>query len=188
MREKEIIRYGFGHTSVGAILVSRGDDGLVAIIIREHAGDEALIATLQARLRRATLRHDQHGMQADVDAVAGFVERPTANIKLPLDVRGTDFQRRVWAAVLKVPFAHTTTFTAIAKAAGSPRAVRAVGSACTRNPLEFAIPCHRVMRSDGAYSGGSEWGDRRQAAIVQREVAAAPKGSRTRPHNTGEDR
>jgi AraC family transcriptional regulator, regulatory protein of adaptative response / methylated-DNA-[protein]-cysteine methyltransferase len=92
---------------------------------------------------------------------------------LPLDIRGTDFQRRVWAAVERVPFATTTTFAEIARQAGSPNAVRAVGNACSRNPLEFAIPCHRVLRSDGSFSGGSPWGDHRQSTIVGREAARA---------------
>jgi AraC family transcriptional regulator, regulatory protein of adaptative response / methylated-DNA-[protein]-cysteine methyltransferase len=71
---------------------------------------------------------------------------------------------------MEIPFGNTTTFAQIAKQVGSPRAVRAVGNACSRNPIEFAIPCHRVLRSDGSYSGGSQWGDRRQATIVQREA------------------
>jgi AraC family transcriptional regulator, regulatory protein of adaptative response / methylated-DNA-[protein]-cysteine methyltransferase len=172
MTASETIRYGIAPTSVGAILVGASAAGLVAIIIRERADDEELAAILQARFPHAALSHDQRGMQQAVETVAGFIENPSNNITLPLDIRGTEFQRQVWAGVMAVPFAHTTTFAAIAESVGSPRAVRAVGNACSKNPLEFAIPCHRVLRSNGAYSGGSEWGDWRQATIVRREAAA----------------
>ena len=106
-----------------------------------------------------------------VEAMINFVEDPHGSLTLPLDIRGTDFQRRVWEAVGRIPFGRTTTFLEIARAIGVPRAVRAVGNACSQNPLEFAIPCHRVLRTDGSYSGGSAWGDRRQETIVQREAA-----------------
>jgi AraC family transcriptional regulator of adaptative response/methylated-DNA-[protein]-cysteine methyltransferase len=110
-----------------------------------------------------------------------FVESPRANIALALDIRGTEFQRLVWAAVMKVPFGETSTFAQIAREIGSPHAVRAVGNACSQNPLEFAIPCHRILRSDGSYAGGSAWGDRRQSTIVQREAHR----SETQPSKQG---
>ena len=112
---------------------------------------------------------------------SAFVEDPRENLTLPLDIRGTDFQRRVWEAVSEIPFGRTTTFAEIGRVIGAPKAVRAVGNACSRNPLEFAIPCHRVLRGDGSYSGGSEWGDRRQETIVQRETASASKSQSKRP-------
>jgi AraC family transcriptional regulator of adaptative response/methylated-DNA-[protein]-cysteine methyltransferase len=171
----EVIRYGFGQTSVGTILVAVNNSGIVAIAIREHPEENALIATLRARFPCNKLRHDPTETRAAVAEVVNFVEGPRGNIALPLDIRGTEFQRRVWAAVMGVPFAKTTTFAEIARKVGSPRAVRAVGNACSQNPLEFAIPCHRVLRSDGSYSGGSEWGDRRQSTIVRREMAAESK-------------
>lgn len=171
-RSRELIRYGLGQTSVAAILVAASDKGVVAIFIQERPDDEAFVRALRARFPRAELRHDGAGAREMVEAVISFVENPRGNLTLPLDVRGTDFQRRVWAAVRKIPFGRTTTFLEIARAIGAPRAVRAVGAACSRNPLEFAIPCHRVLRTDGSYSGGSEWGDRRQETIVQREAAS----------------
>lgn len=126
-----------------------------------------------------------------IETVVGFVEKPRGNITLPLDIRGTAFQRRVWAAVMKVPFAETTAFAAVAREIGAPRAVRAVGNACSQNPREFTIPCHRVLKSDGSYSGGSTWGDIRQSTIVRREAewvatrslpnSAARQGWRQRP-------
>jgi AraC family transcriptional regulator of adaptative response/methylated-DNA-[protein]-cysteine methyltransferase len=166
----EVIRYGFGHSSAASILVALSDKGVVAILIREHPGDEAFVVTLRARFPRAKLQHDRAATRESIEAVVAFVERPTANLMLPLDIRGTDFQRRVWTAVRKIPFAETTVFAEIARRIDAPRAVRAVGNACALNPLEFAIPCHRVMRSDGSYSGGSTWGDLRQSTIVRREA------------------
>jgi AraC family transcriptional regulator of adaptative response/methylated-DNA-[protein]-cysteine methyltransferase len=174
--DTEMVRYGFGQTSVGTILVALSDGGTVAIAIREHREEDALVAALRARLPHATLQHDPTGTRDAVEAVAGFVERPRGNIALRLDIRGTEFQRRVWAAVMKVPFAKTTTFAEVAREVGSPLAVRAVGNACSQNPLEFAIPCHRVLRSDGSYSGGSAWGDHRQSTIMQREAQSSAAG------------
>jgi AraC family transcriptional regulator of adaptative response/methylated-DNA-[protein]-cysteine methyltransferase len=153
------------------LLVALSSNGVAAIMIQERPDDEALVAALRARFPRAELRRYDAATRKAIEAVVDFVERPHANLDLPLDIRGTNFQRRVWDAVLSVPFGETTTFANVAREAGYPRAVRAVGNACTNNPLEFAIPCHRVLRSDGSWSGGSPWGDRRQAAIVGREAA-----------------
>jgi AraC family transcriptional regulator of adaptative response/methylated-DNA-[protein]-cysteine methyltransferase len=165
----EVIRYGFGQTSLGAILVALSDNGVVAIAITEHAGRDAQIEALQERFPRARLERDALATRDAVKRIVGFVETPHADLGLALDIRGTAFQRRIWKAVANIPFATTSSFAAIAKEVGSPRAVRAVGNACSRNPLEFAIPCHRVLRTDHSYAGGSAWGDRRQATLVARE-------------------
>jgi AraC family transcriptional regulator of adaptative response/methylated-DNA-[protein]-cysteine methyltransferase len=167
------IRFGLGRTSVGALLVAVAPAGLVAVIIREHPDADAQIAELERRFPNAHLVRDDEGTKAEMAAVINFVEAPTGNIELPLDIRGTEFQRRVWREVLAIPFGQTTSFADIAARIGRPTAVRAVGNACSNNPLEFAIPCHRVLRSDGSWAGGSAWGDRRQCAIVTREAAAA---------------
>ena len=177
----ELIRYSFGQTSIAAFLIALSDKGVVAIVIREHLDDETLVEALAARFPCAELRHDGSGARAMVDAIVGFVEKPSKNLAVPLDIRGTDFQRRVWEAVLKIPLGGTMTFADIARAIGVPKAVRAVGNACSQNPLEFAIPCHRVLRSDGSYSGGSTWGDRRQKTLVQREAAALKTPSKIPP-------
>jgi 2-iminobutanoate/2-iminopropanoate deaminase len=169
----ELIRYGVGQTSIAAFLLALSDKGVVVILIQEHPGDEKLAAALRARFPRTELQHDHAGTREMVESAVNFVEDPCGNLALPLDIRGTDFQRRVWGAVSKIPFARTTTFLEIARAIGAPKAVRAVGNACSQNPLEFAIPCHRVLRSDGSYSGGSEWGDRRQKTLVEREARRA---------------
>jgi AraC family transcriptional regulator, regulatory protein of adaptative response / methylated-DNA-[protein]-cysteine methyltransferase len=168
---RELIRYGLGQTSIAAILFALSDKGVVAILIRELPDEGKLVAAFEARFARAELRHDHAATRDMVEAVVSVVEHPRGNLALPLDIRGTDFQRRVWEAVSKIPFGRTTTFLEIAHAIGAPKAVRAVGNACSPNSLEFAIPCHRVLRSDGSYSGGSEWGDRRQKALDLRRLS-----------------
>ena len=172
------IRFGLGQTSIAALLVAVRPAGVVAIIIAEHPDADAQIAELKRRFPDARLVRDDEGIKAEIAAVIDFVEAPKGNIELPLNIRGTDFQRRVYREVLAIPFGQTTTFAAIAARIGSPRAVRAVGNACSSNPLEFAIPCHRVLRGDGSWAGGGAWGDRRQRTIVTREAAAARSADR----------
>jgi AraC family transcriptional regulator, regulatory protein of adaptative response / methylated-DNA-[protein]-cysteine methyltransferase len=175
---RELIHYDLGQTSVAAILIAVSAKGVVAILIQERPDDKKIVKTLQTRFPTAELRRGSKNVRAMVEAVANFVEKPRENLSLRLDIRGTDFQRRVWKAASKIPLGGTTTFAAIAREVGAPKAVRAVGKACSQNPLEFAIPCHRVLRSDGSYSGGSDWGDRRQATIVQREAASVAEHHR----------
>jgi AraC family transcriptional regulator, regulatory protein of adaptative response / methylated-DNA-[protein]-cysteine methyltransferase len=179
----ELIRCGVGQTSIAAFLLALSDKGVVAILIQEHPGDEKLVGALQARFPPAELQHNHAGTREMVESVVNLIEHPRKNLALPLDIRGTDFQRRVWGAVSQIPFERTTTFLEIARAIGTPKVVRAVGNACSQNPLEFAIPCHRVLRSDGSYSGGSEWGDRRQKTLVEREAASASDAPSKRPSN-----
>ncbi|MDB5576769.1 MAG: ada [Bradyrhizobium sp.] len=173
----EVLRVGFGETSITAIAVALSKDKVAAIAIREKRDDKALLAQLRKRFPRTEFVVDVKGTRDVIRKIVAFVEKPNGNLKLPLDIRGTDFQKRVWRAVMKVPFGRTTSFATIAEQAGAPRAIRAVGSACTRNPLEFAVPCHRVLRSDGSFSGGSAWGDIRQEAMVRREAASVSTSS-----------
>ena len=176
--DDQVLRYAFGTSSLAALLVARSARGVAAIIIGEHLEREPMLAELRRRFRGWQLVEDEAGMRADIKAVAGFVDGPRANIALPLDIHATPFQRSVYEAVLKVPFGETVTFSDIARRINHPTAMRAVGSACTRNPLEFAIPCHRVLRTDGKWAGGGKWGDYRQSQIVERERDA---GKRAEP-------
>lgn len=169
---QETVTYAFGKTSITAFLVAQSAKGIAALIIREHLDRAALLHALSARFREARLAEDPAGLASAVLAVTEFVERPVANLALPLDLRASAFGAAVYEQVLAIPFGHTATFSQIAQAIGRPRAVRAVGNACTHNPLEFAIPCHRVLRSDGQWAGGGRWGDWRQSQIVGRERAA----------------
>jgi AraC family transcriptional regulator of adaptative response/methylated-DNA-[protein]-cysteine methyltransferase len=106
-----------------------------------------------------------------VAIVVGFVEAPARGLELPLDVRGTAFQQRVWEVLRSIPVGSTRTYGEIAELLGTPRAVRAVAQACASNPLAVAIPCHRVVRTDGSLSG-YRWGVERKRALLAREVAA----------------
>jgi AraC family transcriptional regulator, regulatory protein of adaptative response / methylated-DNA-[protein]-cysteine methyltransferase len=101
----------------------------------------------------------------------GFVEAPGLGLELPLDVRGTAFQQRVWQALRKIPVGSTVSYASIAKQIGAPSAVRAVARACAANVLAVAIPCHRVVRNDGALSG-YRWGVERKRALLDREASA----------------
>jgi AraC family transcriptional regulator of adaptative response/methylated-DNA-[protein]-cysteine methyltransferase len=166
------LRYSLAQTSIAALLIAIGPIGVVAIIVREKLQPPAMVGELERRFPNARLSPDPAGTSSEMTKIRNFVEAPVRNIDLPLDIQGTDFQRQVYREVLTIPFGQTTTFADIASRIGSPKAVRAVGSACTRNPLEFAIPCHRVLRSDGTWSGGGEWGNWRQCMIVSREAAA----------------
>ena len=106
-----------------------------------------------------------------VATVVGFVEAPATGLDLPLDVQGTAFQERVWRALRRIPAGATVTYREIARRIGAPRAVRAVAQACASNALAVAIPCHRVVRSDGALSG-YRWGVERKRALLSREAAS----------------
>lgn len=175
----EEIRYGLRRTSVASILVAESATGVVAILMQEGSDPVGLVGQLERHLPKAHLVLDEAGVADTVATVVEFIEDPNANLDLPLDIRTTPFQRRVYDEILTIPFGQTSTFAVIAARIGSPKAVRAVGNACSRNPLEWAIPCHRVLRSDGSWSGGSEWGDRRQATVVTREAVAVAQRNRS---------
>ncbi len=164
----ETVRFAVGQSSLGAILVAATEKGICTI----HIGDdpEALVHTLEERFPKATLIGDDAGFAEVVAKVVGFVESPRAGLDLPLDIRGTAFQERVWKALRNIEFGRTMTYAELAEAIGQPTAVRAVASACAANEIAMAIPCHRVVRSTGALSG-YRWGIERKAAILQREGA-----------------
>ena len=126
---------------------------------------------LQDRFPRATLIGGDAGFEHLVAKVVGFVEAPRLGLDLPLDVRGTAFQQRVWQALREIPAGATASYAEIAKRIGAPKAVRAVAQACAANRLAVAIPCHRVVRNDGALSG-YRWGVERKRALLDREAVA----------------
>jgi AraC family transcriptional regulator of adaptative response/methylated-DNA-[protein]-cysteine methyltransferase len=146
----ETIRYGTGRCAVGALLVASSDKGIVSIMVRDTRSQ--LIRDLGARFRKANLVRDEKGSKATVARVARYIAAPFHAFPLPLDIRGTDLQRRVWHEVRKIPFGATSTYSAIAAAIGTPKAIRAVASSCSRSWFAFAIPCHRVLHT-GAISG-----------------------------------
>lgn len=163
------IRFAVGECSLGSILVAESDRGVCAILL---GGDpDALARDLQDRFPRATLLGGDATFERLVSRVVGFVEAPGLGLDLPLDVRGTAFQQRVWQALREIPPGSTATYTEVAARIGSPSAVRAVAGACAANPLAVAIPCHRVVRHDGALSS-YRWGVERKRALLEREASA----------------
>jgi AraC family transcriptional regulator, regulatory protein of adaptative response / methylated-DNA-[protein]-cysteine methyltransferase len=161
------IRFAIGQCSLGAILVARSARGLCAISLGDDP--EVLARELQDRFPRARLIGDDPDFAALVARVVGFVEAPGVGLDLPLDVRGTAFQQRVWQALREVPAGRTVTYTDVAAKIGAPKAVRAVAQACSANTLAVAIPCHRVVRQDGDISG-YRWGVQRKRLLLEREA------------------
>jgi len=162
--------YGaIGRCSLGSILVAQSKKGVCAILI----GDDPalLVRDLQYRFPKANLIGGESEYQELVAKVVGLVEKPGVGVDLPLDIRGTAFQRRVWKALQQIPSGSTATYTEIAAKIGVPKAVRAVAHACGANALAVAIPCHRVVRNDGSLSG-YRWGVERKRALLEREVHA----------------
>ncbi|GGC91772.1 bifunctional DNA-binding transcriptional regulator/O6-methylguanine-DNA methyltransferase Ada [Chelatococcus reniformis] len=164
----EEIRFAVGECSLGSILVAATAAGVCAILLGDEPDD--LVRDLQDRFPRAAFIGGDAAFEALVARVVGFVEAPALGLDLPLDVRGTAFQKRVWDALRRVPAGATTTYAEIARAIGAPAAVRAVAGACAANPVAVAIPCHRVIRTDGALSG-YRWGAERKSALLKREAA-----------------
>ena len=162
----EAIRFAVGACSLGAILVAATARGICAVLMGDDP--EPLVRDLQDRFPKAQLIGADAGFEATVAQVIGLVEAPRIGLDLPLDVRGTAFQQRVWAALRAIPAGETVSYTELAQRIGSPAAVRAVAGACAANPVAVAIPCHRVVRNDGGLSG-YRWGIERKAALIERE-------------------
>ena len=163
------IRFAVGECSLGSILVAATDKGVCAILLGDKP--EALVRELEDRFPRATLIGGDEDFEQWVAKVIGFVEAPALGLDLPLDVRGTAFQQRVWQALRKIPAGSTVSYSQIAQRIGLPKAVRAVAHACATNPIAVAIPCHRVVRNDGSLSG-YRWGVERKRALLEREARA----------------
>jgi AraC family transcriptional regulator of adaptative response/methylated-DNA-[protein]-cysteine methyltransferase len=168
----EDMRFAVGQSSLGAILVASSAKGVASILMGEDP--ESLVRDLQDRFPKARLIGGDGDYEQLVARVVGFVEAPNIGLDLPLDVRGTAFQQRVWRALGEIPPGKTVSYTQIAHAIGAPTAVRAVAGACAANNLAVAIPCHRVVRNDGTLSGYA-WGIDRKRALIERE-AALPVG------------
>ena len=184
----EELHFAVGECSLGPILVASSARGVAAILLGDDP--EALVRELQDRFPRARLVGADPDYERRVAEVVGLVEAPGLGLSLPLDVRGTAFQQRVWAALRAIPAGRTASYAEVARAIGAPAAVRAVASACAANSLAVAIPCHRVVRTDGALSGYA-WGVARKRALIARERAQAqgegedPDGSGARSRLAG---
>ena len=162
------IEFAIGQSSLGAIMVARSQRGVCAISLGDDP--EVLLRELQDRFPCAELIGGDAGFEGLVAQVVGLIEQPNLGIDLPLDVRGTAFQQRVWQALRQIPSGETASYAQIAQRIGSPKSVRAVAQACASNTLAVAIPCHRVVRSDGALSG-YRWGVERKRELLSREGA-----------------
>lgn len=163
------IKFAVGGCSLGSILVASTEKGVCAILFGDDP--DRLVRDLQDRFPKARLIGGDQGVEQLVAMVIGFVETPALGLDLPLDVRGTAFQRRVWQALREIPAGSTASYRDIADRIGVPKAVRAVARACASNGIAVAIPCHRVVRSDGGLSG-YRWGVTRKRALLVREAAS----------------
>ncbi len=161
------IRFAVGECSLGSILVAASARGVCAILLGDDP--DRLVRDLQARFANAVLVGGDATFEQVVAQVVGFVEAPRLGLDLPLDVRGTAFQQRVWQALREISPGETASYTEIAKHIGAPKAVRAVAGACAANTLAVAIPCHRVVRNDGGLAG-YRWGVARKHALLEREA------------------
>jgi len=166
---QEELRFAIGQCSLGAILVASSAKGVAAILIGDDP--DVLARDLQDRFPWAHLVGGDADFEQRVAQVVGFVEAPRIGLALPLDVRGTAFQQRVWQALQEIPAGETATYAGIAARIGAPKSVRAVAGACAANALAVAIPCHRVVRHDGALSG-YRWGVERKRELLTREARA----------------
>lgn len=165
----EEIRFAIAETSLGALLVAASEKGVCSILMGDNP--EKLLQDLQDRFTRARLVGGDAKFEKLVAKVVGLVERPRKDLDLPLDIRGTAFQQRVWKVLTTIPAGKTASYAQIARKIGKPSAVRAVAQACAANNLAIAIPCHRVVKTDGGLSG-YRWGVARKQELLAREEAA----------------
>lgn len=160
------IRFGVAECSLGSMLVASTDKGVCAIFLGDNPA--ALVRDLQARFPKAALVGGGHEFETLIQRVIGFVESAASSWDLPLDVRGTLFQQKVWNALCQIPSGKTASYAEIAAYIGAPKSVRAVAGACAANPVAIVVPCHRVVRTDGSLSG-YRWGVERKRALLQKE-------------------
>ncbi len=172
------IRYALGGSSLGTVLVAQSERGICAILIGDDP--KTLVRDLERRFHRARIAPDESGLDGALAAVIRLADSPALGTDLPLDIRGTAFQQRVWNALRGIAPGTTISYAELARRIGAPTAVRAVAQACANNAIALAIPCHRVVRSDGALAG-YRWGIERKRELLVRESAAyqsTPKPTR----------
>ena len=170
--KEEQIRFAVADCSLGVILIAATEKGVCAILLGDHP--ESLVHDLENRFPNAKLVAGDPEFEALASRAIGLVEAPAKAANLPLDIRGTAFQQKVWSAITKIPPGETESYGQIANRIGATGAARAVAGACAANPLAVAVPCHRVVRNDGSLSG-YRWGVERKQTLLKRE--AAPQDS-----------
>jgi AraC family transcriptional regulator, regulatory protein of adaptative response / methylated-DNA-[protein]-cysteine methyltransferase len=161
----EVIAYAVGESTLGKVLVARSAEGVCAILMGSQV--EELMSDLAALFPSSDVVRNDRRLNGDLQKVLCFIETPAEGLDLPLVIQATPFQRRVWDVVLKVPAGAIITYGALAARIGEPTAVRAVANACAANAIALAIPCHRVIRKDGTFSG-YRWGEERKRALIAR--------------------
>lgn len=163
----EVLHFAVAQCSLGSLLVASSEKGVASILLGDDP--DTLVRDLQDRFPKAELVGCDPSYEAMVAKVTGFIEAPEMGLDLPLDIRGTAFQQRVWQALREIPAGKTITYAEIARRIGSPSAARAVAGACAANPIAVAIPCHRVIRNDGSLSG-YRWGVAQKRKLLSREA------------------
>jgi AraC family transcriptional regulator of adaptative response/methylated-DNA-[protein]-cysteine methyltransferase len=164
--------YGSFSTPIGAFLAVVSPKGLCALRPIESRGENAVLAETRRDYPNAEFVADEKTVRPLVRKIEAVIAGRLAATKVPLDVRGTPFQKRVWRELVRVPWGKTYSYSEIAKKVGNPRAVRAVASACARNPIAFVVPCHRILRKNGAM-GEYYWGGELKRQLLEREVGRA---------------
>jgi AraC family transcriptional regulator of adaptative response/methylated-DNA-[protein]-cysteine methyltransferase len=162
----ERIRYTWGQSSLGDFFAAISDQGVVAFEFMKRNG--GVPASLRERLPEAAIDLDEAGLADVVEKLAAVVERPDVDPGLRLDMRGSDYQKKVWSILRRIPAGQTINYGAIAAEMGTPRDARDVTDAIANNMIAILIPCHRVVKKDGSVSG-YRWGARRKRALLARE-------------------
>ena len=164
----ESLTYGIAKSSLGHVLVATGDKGVVAVLI--GGSPTVVIDDLRTRFPKAHLLRDDQRHATETSQLINYIESAEEDVSFDLDLRGTEFQRKVWRAVRKIKIGETTTYTDLARSIGAPKAIRAVANACSINPFAFAVPCHRVLHKERALSFSPNRGNDRQRPMVDREA------------------
>jgi AraC family transcriptional regulator, regulatory protein of adaptative response / methylated-DNA-[protein]-cysteine methyltransferase len=167
--ESSPMRYVVRRCWLGSVLVAGADRGITALLLGDEP--ESLVRDLRGRFPGTELAGPDRRFDDLADEVVRFLEGSTGDVEAPLDLRGTDFERHVWAALREIPAGSTAAYSEIARRIGAPAASREVAEACAANPVAVLIPCHRVVRKNGAL-GGYRWGVRRKRALLEREATA----------------
>jgi AraC family transcriptional regulator of adaptative response/methylated-DNA-[protein]-cysteine methyltransferase len=166
--EYESLTYGIAKSSLGHVLVATSDKGVVAVLI--GGSPTVVIDDLRTRFPKAHLVRDDQMHATETSQLINYIESAEEDVSFALDLRGTEFQRKVWRAVRKIKIGETTTYTDLARSIGAPKAIRAVANACSINPFAFAVPCHRVLHKERALSFSPNRGNDRQRPMVDREA------------------
>jgi AraC family transcriptional regulator, regulatory protein of adaptative response / methylated-DNA-[protein]-cysteine methyltransferase len=164
----ESLTYGIAKSSLGHVLVATGDKGVVAVLI--GGSPTVVIDDLRTRFPKAHLVRDDQMHATETSQLINYIESAEEDVSFDLDLRGTEFQRKVWRTVRKIKIGETTTYTDLARSIGAPKAIRAVANACSINPFAFAVPCHRVLHKERALSFSPNRGNDRQRPMVDREA------------------